>query len=75
MVVVYPGLGLEVGFGGTLRVRVINGAGNGLDQSSGDARMLLGELRCKAPAGCSAATIAGEVKVQGYEAVQLIQEK
>jgi len=35
-----------------------------------------GELQCEAPAGCSAtATTAGEVKVQGYEAVQLIQER
>jgi len=76
VLVINPVLGLEVSYGGTLRARVINGAGNGLDQSQwtmpGSA---VDELRCQAPAGCAAGTMSGELKVQGYEAVQLIQEK
>ncbi len=72
-----PALGLELSYGGTLRARMVNGVGNGLDQS----RLILpggavDGLRCEAPAGCQAAgTLAGELKVQGYEAAQLIQEK
>ena len=53
VVVFIPSLGMEVDYGGTLRVAVQNGVGNGLDQS----RWVLsgaktGELQCQAPMGC-----------------------
>ena len=74
--IVEPSTGTEVSYGGTLRARNINGAANGLDQS----RWIFegaksGELQCQVT-GCQAAsTSTGEVKVQGYEAAQLIEEK
>jgi hypothetical protein len=77
VVVFIPSLGMEVDYGGTLRVAVQNGVGNGLDQS----RWVLsgaktGELQCQAPVGCATlATMTGELKVQGYEAAQLVQER
>jgi len=76
LTVIAPSLGLELEYGGTLRAKVINGAGNGLDQSQWVVQGAAGgELRCEAPAGCQAATVLGELKVQGFEAVQLIQLK
>jgi hypothetical protein len=69
-----PSLGLELEYGGTLRAKVINGAGNGLNQSRWVlAGAASGALRCEAPAGCQAATAVGEFKVQGFQAAQLIQ--
>jgi hypothetical protein len=51
--------------------------GNGLDQSRWVlAGAKTGELQCQAPAGCATlATMAGELKVQGYDSAQLIQER
>ncbi len=76
LAVIAPSLGLELEYGGTLRARVLNGVGNGLGRSrwvlQGPAA---GELRCEAPAGCQSAKVLGELKVQGYEAVQLVQLK
>jgi hypothetical protein len=70
-----PGLAIELYYGGTLRAKVVNGAGIGLNQSkwvlSGATS---GELQCQAPAGCQAlGSMTGELKAQGIQAAQLLQ--
>jgi hypothetical protein len=77
VLLIAPSLGLELSYGGTVRARLLNGAGNGLARSTlifeGSSS---GELQCQAPAGCEApATLLGELKLQGYESVQLTQVK
>jgi len=74
--VVDPSIGIEITYGGTLRAKGKNGAGNGLSQSlwifEGAAS---GELQCQ-NSGCAAKGVTfGEVKEQGFQSVQLITNK
>ena len=76
VLIVDPAAALEVGYGGTLRAKVINGAGNGLDQTRFEFEAKSGELQCQHPVTCTAkATVLGSIKNQGYEAAQLINYK
>ncbi len=77
MLSVDPAESVELAYGGTLRAKVVNGVGNGLDQTRWEFEgAKAGELQCSFPAGCTGkGTIGGPVKDQGYEAVQLITYK
>jgi hypothetical protein len=74
-VLVEPGAGLEVAFGGTLWAVWKNGAKNGLSPSRWSFEEKGGEPQCESP-GCTATlTITGEVTELGYNGIELMQAK
>ena len=76
VVMVEPGAGLEVAFGGTLWAHAINGVKNGLTPSRWVFEEKGGELQCERPEGCTATgTDTGEVKVLGYNGIELMQAR
>ncbi len=68
---------MEVSYGGTLRAHVVNGSATALTSLEWILRgPATGELQCQAPSGCEVpASMLGELKVQGYEAAQLVQAR
>jgi hypothetical protein len=75
VVIVEPGAGLEVAFGGTLWAVGKNGVKNGLSPSRWSFEEKGGELQCESP-GCSATgTTTGEVTELGYNGIELMQAK
>ena len=73
-----PTIGLEVGYGGTQRLKAVGGVGNGLDQTiwEFEKKENTGTLLCTHPVACTApGETFGYVKQQGYEAAQLITDK
>ena len=78
LIIFAPIIGLEWGYGGTQRVKMTDGTGNGLDQSVWELEKKenTGTLVCTHPTACTAPFEAfGLLKVQGYEAVSLITAK
>jgi hypothetical protein len=77
--IVDPTAALEIPYGGSLRPRWINGAGNGLDASKWEWETeqpeRVGVLFCQLLACAAPGRTNGEVKTVGYEAQELIQSK